>query len=406
MRKKIAGKICAILTGISLAVIPAVTLAAYAPAPSGRPPIEQTLVREGTLAVKLAALLQLGNTDNELQAETWLGDRGISPKNGWIADYPVTPDITGELSTALVDAADAKQIPFSRDDALQQFDNLVAQLGIAVSPDESAGNPPASSDETAVPADDLYDYYIDEGPPVVTYYAPPLDYYYLYSWVPYPFWCDGFWFGGFFILNDFDRPVFFGHGHHRHFVTNHFRNIATNQLARVNPVTRSVSTAFSGVGARTRNLAATAGVGTRHDNSFIARTRQSASGRAAPAPTIGREGGGVRRTPLTGYATQAGVSRAYGTTPGYTAHYRGYSPPPGSAVRYHSYNAPATRSFGSYRSYASPARSFAPRSSFRSFAPRSNFSTPSFSRGPSFSHSFSAAPSFRGGGFASRGGRR
>ena len=47
---------------------------------------------------------------------------------------------------------------------------------------------------------------------MVTYYAPPPDYYYLYSWVPYPFWCDEFWFGGFFILNDFHRSVFFDHG--------------------------------------------------------------------------------------------------------------------------------------------------------------------------------------------------
>jgi hypothetical protein len=29
--------------------------------------------------------------------------------------------------------------------------------------------------------------YEEQGPPVVTYYAPPDPYSYLYSWVPYPF---------------------------------------------------------------------------------------------------------------------------------------------------------------------------------------------------------------------------
>ena len=63
--------------------------------------------------------------------------------------------------------------------------------------------------------------YYEQGPPVVTYYAPPDPYYYLYSWVPYPFWSTGFYFPGFFVLNNFHRHVFFNR--HPYFVTHHAR---------------------------------------------------------------------------------------------------------------------------------------------------------------------------------------
>ena len=42
---------------------------------------------------------------------------------------------------------------------------------------------------------------------VVTYYAPPGIMTYIYDWVPYPFWWDGFYFGGFFILSDFELSL-------------------------------------------------------------------------------------------------------------------------------------------------------------------------------------------------------
>ena len=80
-------------------------------------------------------------------------------------------------------------------------------------------------------------YYYDYGPPVITYYAPPAPYCYLYSWVPYPFWWGPrYFFPGFFILHDFRRHVGF---HGRHFVcTNHF--VAHNRWFRIHPVTRGL----------------------------------------------------------------------------------------------------------------------------------------------------------------------
>ncbi|MGD0857667.1 MAG: hypothetical protein ABSA18_18005 [Dehalococcoidia bacterium] len=75
---------------------------------------------------------------------------------------------------ALVNAADSKEIPLSRDEALQRFNNLIAQVGITTTTAENAGTPSqAATDESMVPAGDLYDYYNDEGPPVITYYEPP-----------------------------------------------------------------------------------------------------------------------------------------------------------------------------------------------------------------------------------------
>ena len=66
----------------------------------------------------------------------------------------------------------------------------------------------------------------------MTYYPPPWAYYWLYDWVPWPFWWGGFGFGGFFVLGDFDG---YYHGHH---FSNHFRN-ANGTFSRVDPATRA-----------------------------------------------------------------------------------------------------------------------------------------------------------------------
>ena len=55
------------------------------------PPVAQTLVREGDFAIKLAAELDLGKPENEAAAEDILARAGVSPLNGWISDYPMTP---------------------------------------------------------------------------------------------------------------------------------------------------------------------------------------------------------------------------------------------------------------------------------------------------------------------------
>ena len=175
---------------------------------SAIPPVSQSLVPEGDFALKLVAALKLGTPGDEAQAEDMLSSAGITPKNGWIADYPVTPIIVGELQSAVVAAADAQRLPMAKDDALKAFQDATAESGLAVvpgDPGQYAGNQPQPDPMV------INNYYYEEGPPVVTYYPPSWDYDYLYSWVPYPFWYTGFFFPGFFILHDFHRSIFVGH---------------------------------------------------------------------------------------------------------------------------------------------------------------------------------------------------
>jgi hypothetical protein len=171
------------------------------------PPVASILVREGDFATRLVSALEIGTAANETEAETMLAAAGIAPKNGWISDYPITPDILGELEDALAAAADANRLLMGEDEALGVLDRVAAEVGLYVLTDTSGEYaetlPPASPQYTEPTV--INNYYYNEGPPVVTYYPPPPDYLYLYAWVPYPFWCSGFSFSGFFILHDFHK---------------------------------------------------------------------------------------------------------------------------------------------------------------------------------------------------------
>jgi hypothetical protein len=247
-------------------------------ATTGLPPMEQALVPEGVFAVRLAEALKLGRSPDEAQAESLLGSLGITPANGWITDYPVTPAVLGDIEKSLAEAAEQGKLGFGKRQALALLAEVEKALGLDVTPNlkTPAGpvrkpenrplyrytdgqgeihytddynaipeayrssvkilNPPAPPgvsdlDEglmgeapppeyTANPDSGTVEEYFDVyGPPVVTYYSPPVPYDYLYTWTPYPFWSAGFYFPGFFVLNDFHRPVFLGR--HRYFVSRH-----------------------------------------------------------------------------------------------------------------------------------------------------------------------------------------
>ncbi len=241
------------ITLAGLLVVPALVYAQYEQT-GANAPISQPLVREGTLAVKLADALKLGTFSSEAEAESALGAAGIAPRNGWIADYPVTPDVAGELQNAVIDAADSKRVPMDRDGAVKAFRDVMVAYDLSVRPsaaDQAAGNVPSYSPDQTI----INNYYYDEGPPVVTYYAPPVDYAYLYSWVPYPFWWWDFWFPGFFVLADFDIHVHGDRHFHdgdRHFrdrdgdhFSNHFRDSRTGAMSRIDPANRSRGGTFS-----------------------------------------------------------------------------------------------------------------------------------------------------------------
>jgi len=221
-----------------LLVLPSMGAAQAGYANSGQPPIGQPLIREGDFAVQLAPALSLGTPRDEVEAENLLSGAGISPMNGWISDYPVTPDIVGELYKGVRDAASSGKIRLSVDVALQKLKDVMSQGGLTV--DTQAG---AKTESAEPPGPQSYpgsavinNYYQIEGPPAVTYYAPPPDYSYLYGWVPFPFWCANVWFPGFFILHDFHRTVFIDN--RVVFVSNHFNDIRRQRIIRLDPIAR------------------------------------------------------------------------------------------------------------------------------------------------------------------------
>jgi len=208
------------------------------------PPVEQNLVPEGEFALRLVPALKMGTTENQAEAVDMLSSVGITPRNGWIANYPVTPDIIGELEKAIIVAADAKKLPIEKDEALEAFQNLTAEYGLEAVSESSDEYAQAQSKGSAEYPNStvINNYYYEAGPPVVTYYPPPWDYYYLYAWVPYPFWWHGFHFGGFFVLHDFHRVV---HVHKRVVVvSNHVTHPITKKVVTIDPVKRRSGDAF------------------------------------------------------------------------------------------------------------------------------------------------------------------
>ncbi len=391
------------------------TIYAQADQKQTAPSISQTLIPEGDFALKLAPALKLGTPSNEAQAEDMLTSAGIAPKNGWIADYPLTPNIVGELQSAVVTAADSKKLPMEKDDALKVFQGITTEFGLAIAP--GSGQYAENQASEYVQPQEINNYYYDEGPPVVTYYAPPWDYYYLYDWVPYPFWWTGFFFPGFFILNDFDTFVFIGHHHHRFRITNHFFNHRTHAFGRVDPVnhswtTFSRTTAFNSTA--TRNAASSIFRRSEARTTF-ARGTPSASPRGERGMTGnrvssfgGREGAFTNNRGSVGGGRTFTNSRSFATGGGMNHHSLQSSN--------RSFSAPSSRgSFSGGHSFSGfsaghSSSGFSGGHSFSGFS--GGHSSSGFSGGHSFSgfsggHSFSGfsgGHSFGGGGFHGGGG--
>jgi len=133
-------------------------------APDEKPPIAQPLVREGDLAVKLTEALKLGSATSEAEAESILGSVGILPRNGWIADYPVTPDIIGELQTAIGEAAAAGKLGMGRDEALKASQAVLSESNLSIragAPVQQGSTVPGTNyPESPV----INNYYYDERP--------------------------------------------------------------------------------------------------------------------------------------------------------------------------------------------------------------------------------------------------
>ena len=301
------------------------------------PPIAQPLVREGDFAIDLMDALNLGQAASETEAESTLGSFGIIPRNGWIADYPVTPDIIDEVRAAVIDAATSGKLLGGKDSAMAAFDKVITGYNMPVGParEQLSGEAPGTNYPDP---GDLNDYYNTAGPPVVTYYAPPPDYAYLYTWVPYPFWWYSYWAPGFFVLVDFHVMVH-GHGHgHGGWCSNHYRDPGTGRMMRLDATNRVHSGTFvdargtqklspsaqrsaqairqfRGYGVSGPSAATRSSVFDRHDNSRFERaassrgyqSRSRANQLPARGPTVTRGGSGANR------GASGGVSRSGGS---------------------------------------------------------------------------------------------
>ena len=397
-------KLLIIMMALSLMIMPfAVYGQSEQTASNSPPPVSQQLVPEGDFALKLVSALNLGTATTEAQAEDMLSSVGIAPKNGWISDYPMTPIIIGELQNAVVAAADAHKLPMEKDDALKAFQGVTTEFGLAVvpgSPGQYAENQPQPN-----PAE-IDNYYYDEGPPIITYYPPPWDYYYLYAWVPYPFWWGGFFFTGFFCLHDFHRDIFVGH--HHHFISNHFVDPVSHTVLRVDPTTRTMGRTVNTSLARTqgfRSPEAKKAAGSIFSRSFERTNRSMTSslgnagrqngmnfrqgqGRSSNAPNVTHERS-FNAAPGTGGRSFSHPSRSFGASPSFSEGSRGFS---------------GSHSFGG----SSAGRSFGGSSGGHSFGGFSGgHSSGGFSGGHSFSGGFSGGGGFggfHGGGFSGGGG--
>ncbi len=202
----------------------------------GPPPVAQALVREGDFAIKLAETLGLGSPTAEAEAEDLLAKAGVTPLNGWLSDYPVTPQIIGQLEEAISRSTSEGKLPMSSDSAVKGLHAVAVQFDLPTPVQQgqaaAQGFPPPVP-ESRQNQEVINSYYYDSGPPVITYYSPPYGYVYLYDWVPYPVWWYGYWFPGFYICHDFTTVVV--HHNHHAVVSNHFRDLHTGRAGWVDP---------------------------------------------------------------------------------------------------------------------------------------------------------------------------
>ena len=389
------------------------------------PPIAQNLIREGEFAVKLVETLRIGQAKNEAEAESMLASAGIAPKNGWIADYPLTPDIIGELEKAVGEAADARKLSMPKNEALKALRTTALEFElpiVAEVPEGYTESPPPTTPEYTEPGV-IDNYYYAEGPPVITYYPPPWDYYYMYGWIPSPFWYAGFYFPGYFILNDFHRVHHGGHGHHghghdSHVVTNHVRDHQTGRIGTVDP-TRRREGRTGGV-RETTNTKGFSSTEARNGAQSIFERSRGAGSSSTSMPTTGR--GTNYRTPANAtpgrgnekqvynkrdassgfngrnsiYNRPPAVDRSTSRTPGQT-----FSP--GTSNRTLSRPESMNRQYGinSQRPFAGETRSFSSpsRGTERSFNRSPQAGGQHFGSSPMGGRGFSGSP--QGGGYGS-----
>jgi len=280
---------CILVIG-SFLLFPGLTIGESDQVTQGNLLLAQPLIREGDLAVRLVETFNLGEVVTEAEAESLLISIDIAPGNGWIADYPVTPDIVGELQTAISEAAESGKLAVSEDVALQTLQNILSDYDLSATADTSQTDTGEASPPDYPDSAGARNYYYDEGPPVVTYYAPPPDYAYLYTWVSYPFWWRGSRFPGFFVEKKFHVWVHGPERGHGQYVSNYFQDSKSNKIFRIDPANRSKGGTVADGGGVRRPVSPTpteaAASGESHARSII-RTQGEFRGYGASGSSIG-----------------------------------------------------------------------------------------------------------------------
>ncbi len=146
------------------------------------PPVEQKLVREGFFALKLAEALKIGGVKSEAEAESMLASVGVLPKNGWIADYPLTPNVIAELENAIGEAADSGKLTMKRDEALNVFRDLLVSVENEYAQVEPDTGKQPYAESYVYPRSYYYPYY-----PFPYYYPYPYYFGYYRFYPPYPY---------------------------------------------------------------------------------------------------------------------------------------------------------------------------------------------------------------------------
>ncbi|WP_096460889.1 hypothetical protein [Sulfurifustis variabilis] len=196
-----------------IAALFAATLFLPAAVPAAEAPVDlepqrliaPEVIAQRDFALHLASALgvRIPDRDDPAAAVRALEERGIAPRTGWEPDEAVTPQTIAELRDAVAAAASAGRIKPDREEAVQAFEQIVAQLGLPL-PIEP---PRYAEDETGVRRYEgacdpgaYDDYYGSTGIPPYTYCPPPPAYFSMYAWVGSPFYWDGYYFPGFYTL--------------------------------------------------------------------------------------------------------------------------------------------------------------------------------------------------------------
>ncbi len=197
---------------VFLLSIPVITYAQPEQNVQKAPPVSQPLIREGNFAIKLVEVLKLGTAKSEAEAESWLASMGIAPRNGWIADHPLTPDIIGELRSAIGVALDSGKLAMKKDEALLAVQVLIDhQWRLSAVPGKEQarqyGEFPPSVYEGYEGGYEPY-YYPE------SYYYPYYSYYYPYYpyFNPFPYYYGGYYYRGYYYRGGFGGRGFRGGG--------------------------------------------------------------------------------------------------------------------------------------------------------------------------------------------------